>query len=167
MKNACKEWKDQLLETTLTGTTPNGLEEHLQSCADCGAELKELQARRAKLDMLLLMMARDAEPSGDFRARVLAAAESVREGKHARPWRVWTFAGATAVVVVALMAGLSVMEKNKRVVPQNELEAAQKLAEWRAPSDSLLRTPGQEILNSMPKLGNSYLQLPVKTNEEE
>ena len=167
MKNACKEWKDQLLETALTGTAPRDLEEHLQSCAGCGAELKELRARRKRLDALLPMTARGAEPSPDFRARVLAAAESASEGKHARPWRVWTLAGATAVIVVALVAGLTLPRKNGGMVPPNELAGAQKLAEWRAPSDSLLRTPGQELLKNTPKLGNSYLQLPVKTDEEE
>jgi hypothetical protein len=167
MKNACKEWKDQLLEAALTGAVPAGLEEHLQSCADCGAELKELQTRRAKLETLLPMMARGAEPSGDFQARVLAAAESAREGKRARPWRAWTLAGATAVILVMLVAGLTLPKKNGEMVPPSELASAQKLAEWRAPSDSLLRTPGQELLKATPKLGDSYLQLPVKTDEEE
>jgi anti-sigma factor RsiW len=167
MKNACKKWKDQLIETALTGTAPKVLEEHLQSCADCGAQLKKLRARRERLDVLLPLVAQRAEPSRDFRARVLAAAQSAREEKRARPWRVWTLAGATAVAVVALMAGPSLLKKNERIVPQNELEAAQKLAEWRAPSDSLLRTPGQELMKSTPKLGNSYLNIPAKANEEE
>jgi hypothetical protein len=167
MKDACKKWKDKLLETALTGSAPRDLEEHLQSCADCGAELKALRSRRERLDVLLPMMARGEEPSPDFRARVLAAAERAREGKRAMPWRVWTLAGTTGVVVVALVAGLTLQKKNGRVVPQNELAAAQKLAEWRAPSDSLLRTPGQEFMKTTPKLGDSYLQLPVKTNEEE
>jgi hypothetical protein len=52
-------------------------------------------------------------------------------------------------------------------VPGDELAAAQKLAEWRAPSDGLLATPGQEILQKMPRLGESYLRVPVKTDEEE
>jgi hypothetical protein len=167
MKNACKEWKDQLLETALTGTAPRDLEEHLRSCADCGAELKELRARREKLDVLLPMMARGAEPSGDFRARVLAAAESAREGKHATRWQVWTLAGATAVILVALVAGITLPRKNGGMVRPSELAGAQKLAEWRAPSDSLLRTPGQEFMKTTPKLGDSYLQVPAKTNEEE
>jgi hypothetical protein len=166
MKKECNEWKDQLLETALTGTAAKGFEEHLQSCADCGAELKELRARREQLDTLLPMMAQGAGPSGDFRARVLAAAESAREGKHARPWRVWVLVGATAVIAAALVAGLTLPRKNGGMVPPNELAGAQKLAEWRAPSDSLLRTPGLELLKATPKLGDSYLQVP-KTDEEE
>ena len=53
------------------------------------------------------------------------------------------------------------------MIPGDELAAAQRLAEWRAPSDALLATPGQEILRTMPRLGQSYLNVPVKTGEEE
>jgi len=53
------------------------------------------------------------------------------------------------------------------MIPGDELAAAQKLAEWRAPSDGLLVTPGQEILRTMPRLGESYLNVPAKTDEEE
>lgn len=42
-----------------------------------------------------------------------------------------------------------------------------KLADWRAPSDVLLQTPGREILWTTPRLGESYLHLPAKTDKEE
>jgi hypothetical protein len=167
MKNECEKWNDPLLEAALTGTASKELEEHLKNCASCSVELGELRARRARLDALLPLVAQGAEPAGDFRAQVLAAAESASEGKRARPWRVWALAGATAVVVVALMVGVPLLRKNGPAVPEDELAAAQKLAEWRAPSDGLLKTPGQEILMTTPKLGNSYLNVPVKTDEEE
>jgi hypothetical protein len=54
-----------------------------------------------------------------------------------------------------------------RTAPGTELAAAEKLAEWRAPSDVLLETPGQEILRTTPRLGESYLRVPVKTDQEE
>jgi hypothetical protein len=167
MKNACEKWKDRVLEAALTATTAKDLEEHLRSCANCSATLDEVRARKARLDTLLPLVAQGAEPSADFRARVLAAAVSAKEGKGARPWRVWTLAGATAVVVVLLLVGLTLLRRNGPAVPEEELAAAQKLAEWRAPSDGLLRTPGQEILKGMPRLGQSYLNVPVKTDEEE
>jgi anti-sigma factor RsiW len=167
MKNACERWKDPLLEAALTGTASKELEEHLKGCASCSAELEEVRARRARLDALLPLVAREAEPAADFRARVLAAAESASEGKRGRPWRVWTLAGAAAVVVVALMVGIPLLRRNGPAVTGDELAAAQKLTEWRAPSDGLLKTPGQEILMTTPKLGNSYLNVPVKTDEEE
>ncbi len=167
MKNACEKWKDPLREAALTGTTAKELEEHLRGCAKCSAELDEVRARAARLDALLPLVAQGAEPSADFRARVLAAAEAKGEGKRARPWRIWTRAGATAVVVVVLMIGVVLQRRTARMIPGEELAAAQKLAEWRAPSDGLLVTPGQEMLRTMPRLGESYLNVPVKTDEEE
>jgi hypothetical protein len=65
------------------------------------------------------------------------------------------------------MVGLTLRRRIGPAVPEDELAAAQKLAEWRAPSDGLLMTPGQEILKTMPRLGKSYLNVPVKTDEEE
>jgi hypothetical protein len=165
MKNSCEKWKDPLREAALTGTTAKDLEEHLRSCANCTAALDEIRARAAQLDALLPLVMQGAEPSADFQARVLAAG-AAREGKRARPWRVWTLAGAAAAIVV-LMIGAAMYWKAAQTIPENELAAVQKLAEWRAPSDALLVTPGQEILRTMPKLGESYLNVPVKTDEEE
>jgi len=167
MNGACEKWKDQLLEAALVGATTKDLEEHLRGCAKCSTELDEVRARAARLDALLPLVARGAEPSADFRARVLAAAEAASEGKRARPWRAWTLAGAAAVVVVVLMIAVTWQRRTVGMIPGDELAGAQKLAEWRAPSDGLLRTPGQEILRTMPKLGESYLNVPVKKDEEE
>jgi hypothetical protein len=167
MKEACEKWKEPLREAALTGAAAKDLEEHLRSCAKCSAELDEVRARAARLDALLPLVAQGAEPSADFRARVLAAAAAAREGKRARPWRVWTLVGATAVVVVVLMITVTLQRRTARMIPREELAAAQKLAEWRAPSDGLLVTPGQEILQTMPRLGESYLNVSVKTDEEE
>jgi hypothetical protein len=167
MKNACEKWKDLLREAALTGATAKDLEEHLRGCAKCSAELDEVRARAARLDALLPLVTQGAEPSADFRARVLAAAEAEGEGKLARPWRVWTLAGATVVVAVVLMVAVTWQQRVARMIPGDELAAAQKLAEWRAPSDGLLVTPGQEILRTMPRLGESYLNVPLKKDEEE
>lgn len=167
MKNACESWKDQLLEAALTGSLTAGLEEHLRTCAICSEELDNVRARKARLDTLLPLVAQGSEPSVEFRARVLAAAETAREGKRAWPWRAWTLAGAATMVVVVLMLGVTLRRKTAGMIPGDELATAQKLAEWRAPSDSLLMTPGQEIIGTMPKLGESYLNVPVKKDEEE
>jgi anti-sigma factor RsiW len=167
MKNACAKWKDQLLEAALTGSAAGGLEEHVLNCANCAAELAALRARRERLDALLPLVAQGAEPPADFRARVLAAAEAASEAKRGRPWRAWGLAGAMAATVATLVIGLTLHRRAVRTVPETELAAAQKLAEWRAPSDVLLETPGREILRTTPRLGESYLHVPVKTDEEE
>jgi anti-sigma factor RsiW len=166
MKNACEKWKDPLREAALTGTVAKALQEHLHGCSKCSAELGEVRARAARLDALLPLVAQGAEPSADFRARVLAAAEAIGGGKRAWPWRAWTLAGAATVVVVVLMIGVTFQRRTARMIPLEELAAAQKLSEWRAPSDGLLVTPGQEILRNMPRLGESYLNVPAKKEEE-
>ncbi len=166
MKNACKKWKDQLLEAALTGATTKDFEEHLRVCAMCSRELDAVRARKGQLDELLPLVARGAEPPADFQAQVLAAAEAPSGASRARRWRVWTLAGATAAIV-ALMIGAAMYRRAAQTIPEKELAAVQRLAEWRAPSDALLATPGQEILRTMPRLGESYLNVPMKENEEE
>lgn len=164
MKETCEKWKDQLLEAALTGATAKDFEEHLRSCTICSTELDAVRERKALMDELLPLVARGAEPPADFRARVLAAAEAAGEGKRTRRWRLWTLAGATAAMVM-LMIGAAMYRRTAQTIPRDEITAIQKLAEWRAPSDSLLMTPGQEILKTTPKLGQSYLSVPVKTEE--
>jgi hypothetical protein len=167
MKKACEKWKEQLLEAAVTESVGEDLADHLRTCADCAAELKTLEARRARLDTLLPLVAQGSEPSADFRARVLAAAGATRERKRFSRWRVWTLAGATATAAIVLALGAWWHRGTARKMQIEELATAQKLAEWRAPSDSLLATPGQEILRTTPKLGESYLNVPPKKVEEE
>ena len=167
MKNDCRKLKDQLLEAALTGTASGHLEEHALKCAHCAEELEVLRARRERLDALLPLVAQGAEPPAEFRARVLAAAEAASEAKRGQPRRLWGLAGAMAVIVAMLLIGLTMHRRAVRTVPETELAAAEKLVEWRAPSDVLLETPGREILRTTPRLGESYLHVPVKTDEEE
>jgi hypothetical protein len=167
MKKACEKWKEPLREAALTATAARELEDHLRECADCATELEDLRVRATRLDTLLPLTMQGAEPSPNFRARVLAAAEAAGKGKQARPWRVWTLAGASTVVVVVLILAVTLQRRTARMIPGNELAAAQKLAEWRAPSDGLLATPGREMLQTMPRLGQGYLNVAVKTDEEE
>jgi ElaB/YqjD/DUF883 family membrane-anchored ribosome-binding protein len=166
MKTDCAKWKDQLLEAALTGTSAAALAKHMLHCAACAEELAALRARRERLDTLLPLVAQGVEPSTEFRARVLAAAESTNERRRARPWQIWGLAGAVVVIAATLLIGLPLRRKPVDRGLENELAAAQKLAEWRAPTDGLLETPGRELLRTTPKLGESYLRLPVKTNEE-
>ena len=157
MSAPCEKWKGELLEAALTGARPKNLELHLQDCKGCAAELRELETIRARQDSLLPLLVGGSQPSSDFRTRVLAAAEAESERKRAPRWRVWALVGATVAAVVVFTVQRGAVRKGER----EELAAAQKLAEWRAPSDSLLKTPGEEILKSTPKLGESYLRVPV------
>ena len=167
MKNECKKWQDLLRESALTGTAARDLEEHLRSCPQCSATLHELRARAEQLDELLPLLVQGAEPPADFRARVIAAADAEGKGVRAPSWRAWTLAGAATVLVMVLIVGVGLQRRTTSTIPADELAAAQKLAEWRAPSDGLLLTPGQEMLRKMPRLGESYLNVRLKTDEEE
>jgi len=69
--------------------------------------------------------------------------------------------------VVVLIFAVTLQRRTARMIPGDELAAAQKLAEWRAPSDGLLAIPGRGMLQTMPRLGQSYLNVPVKSDEEE
>jgi hypothetical protein len=80
---------------------------------------------------------------------------------------VWVLAGVTAAIATALMAGWILEQRASRLAAENEMAAAEKLAQWRAPSDVLLEIPGQEILRATPRLGESYLRVEAKKNEEE
>ena len=168
MKTGCEKWKDQLLEAALQGDVAKDLEEHLRTCKGCSAELKHLAARRAQLDALLPMVAQGAEPSAGFRERVIAAAEADCSRKRPSGWRAWTLAGTLATAVTVLVFGVMwhrATEQERQAA--RELVAAQKLAEWRAPSDTLLATPGQELLRTTPKLGETYLKFPANKGEED
>jgi len=165
MKNACEKWKDELLDVVLSGAAGKDLEEHLRTCRNCAEELKSLEARCARMDALLPMVAQGSEASTGFRARVLAAAEAAGEGERDSHWRGWTLVGTMATAVTVLMYVVAWHRGTERRV-QEEIAVAQKLVEWRAPSDTLLATPGQEILRTTPKLGESYLKFPARRVEE-
>jgi len=166
MNRACEKWKDALLEAALSGTLAIELSSHLEGCPACCFELKTLEARRAQLDQILPLVAQTAEPSPDFRSRVLARAYAPWRESSSRMWRRWVFAGSTAVAV-ALFIGLTFIRKRAVTVSKDDLAAAQKLAEWRAPTDSLLSTPGQKFLRSVPTLGKSYLDIRAGKNRED
>jgi hypothetical protein len=165
MKHDCEKYKEALLEAALSGNATGALKEHLWECGDCAKELAALRARQEQLDELLPLLARGAEPSPGFRAGVLAAAETKDKREHAWTWRAWALTGA-CVLVAALATGWTLQRRSDAIARRQEVAAAQKLAEWHAPSDVLLRTTGQEFLRTTPRLGESYLKAAPKSQEE-
>lgn len=173
MTNQCSnssQWKDQLLEAALTGTRAPALAEHLSTCPHCARELASLQSRRQELDSLLPRVAPLADPPPDFRARVLAAAEATAEKRdNARSPRAWRLTVASALVVAVVIVALRLHRTrvSGSAPPAPDVAAAQRLAEWRAPSDTLLATPGREFLQTIPKLDDTYFRLPATTDRED
>ena len=157
MKNTCTKWKDALLETALTEAADDELDGHLSQCADCAAELRSLRTRTERMDALLRQMARAAEPSPNLSARILVAAEASEARQRPVFWRAWALAGVAAAIVVAAMLVLSL--KRKPGLNEAELQHAQALAQWQAPSDVFLKFPGRELLSTTPRLGESYFTM--------
>jgi hypothetical protein len=166
MRNECAARKDQLLEAALTGSVGPELKAHLLACNHCAKELSALQLRRERLDALLPLVAQEVEPSSDFRARVVIAAESASPASRAPLSRIWGLAGLAGMTLAALLLALVLRGRISAPAPESDLATAQKLAAWRAPSDIFLQTPGREILRSTLKLGDSYLPIRASSPEQ-
>jgi hypothetical protein len=162
MKSDCAKWKDRLADAVWDGldATSDDLQNHLSQCADCAAKLARLRTRRERLESLLPLLAKATEPSPDLRARIVAAAEAATDRRHPMLWRLSATVGAVAAM--ALLMIFLVLGHNTHVT-EADLRGAQALAQWRAPTDVFLRTPGQEFLNSTPRLGESYITIPADT----
>ncbi|MCH7987096.1 MAG: hypothetical protein IH847_11015 [Acidobacteria bacterium] len=149
----CGEWKDQLLDFALDASAARGLEQHLQACSACAAALAELRARRERMDAGLRQLVQGAEPSTEFRARVLAAVEA--QPRHVGLWPAW--AGALAAVAALVLFAVLVGPLGPQ--PDPALMAAQELSRWQSPTETLLRSPAEELLQSAPPLGQFYFSL--------
>lgn len=157
MTNTCAKWKDPLLEAALTDAVNEELYHHVSQCMGCAAQLDALRARKQRLDSLLPLVAGGAEPSPHLSVRIVAAAEASETQRRPNFWRNSALAGAAALIaIVAVVLSLH----RPSGLTEMELRQAQALAQWQAPTDVLLQTPGQEFLNSTPKLGESYLAMP-------
>jgi anti-sigma factor RsiW len=165
MMAACSIWKDPLLEAALGDAPADELAEHLKSCPGCAGALAELRARRERLDQVLPLVARGAELPADFRARVLAAAET-----NEPRWDWWrrgrVLAGA-AVITASIVVAILVQRHGAPPAQDLDVAAMEKMTHWRAPSDVFLETPGREILRMTPKLGDSIVNFPVPRNQED
>jgi len=156
MNNDCTQWKDALPEAALGDRPTADLERHLAQCSACAANLATLRARRERLDALLPLAVRGPGPSAGFHGRIMNAAELA--GRRSRTaWPVWGLAAA-AVLLIVLGGGPVLRWFSTRTSPDAELATATRLANWRAPSDALLNTPGRDIFSVTPRLGESYPQ---------
>ena len=149
----CGEWKEQLLDFALDASAARGLEQHLRACSVCAAALAELRARRERMDAGLRQLVQGAEPSTEFRARVLAAVEA--QPRHVGLWPTW--AGALAAVAALVLFAVLVGPLGPQ--PDSALMAAQELSRWQSPTETLLRSPAEELLQSAPPLGQFYFSL--------
>ncbi len=184
---ACKEWKERLLEYAALEFADGGpetggvetakersvdarrVEAHIKGCAGCAAALAEMRKRAVRIDSALPRIAEGEELNEGFEARVfarIAAGEGARRSNPGNAWSgsawltVWRIRLAAAGVVCAVAVAAVVWPTIKKKWHIGE-EPAFSISTWRSPTDGLLRTPGRELLQSGPKLGEVYF--PVGT----
>jgi hypothetical protein len=84
------------------------------------------------------------DPMWDRAARRHASRRSARASRQA----LWAAAG------VACLAGATILYRAASPPPETVSDdVARAFAEWRAPTDFLLRTPGRELLETVPRIG--------------
>ncbi len=158
--NACREWKDSLLDFVLgalTGAEARAVEQHLTDCPRCAAALKGLRARAEALDAAVHQLVREASPSPSLEARLQ---ERVVADAGRVTWsRTWLRPLVTAGAL--MLAGVLFRAPQTRA-PETTFPAGQPgttLSGWRSPTENLLRAPGGELLESTPRLGEFYFPL--------
>jgi len=129
MTDPCRDWRGALGAAALGGIDPAeeiGLRAHLDGCAACRAELRELQAVARALDAtpMAAIVAAPAEPSSALGERVLDRLATERGAVRSRRTRralVGTGAGATlvaaAVAAVLLLSGGGGVAGTRVVMP--------------------------------------------------
>jgi hypothetical protein len=177
--NACKEWKNELVELAAEGAVADNadaaqrVEAHINGCSACAATLTELRAQALRLDAGLARIAGGAELRDGFEARVIARiAAGEMQGSDVRErgnswgaswWSGWRMRLAAAGVVCAVVVATVVWPTVKKHWHIGEPEIS--ITQWRSPTDSLLQTPGQDLLRSTPKLGVGYFPLEQVSKE--
>ncbi len=151
--NACKKWKNKILESCLIDTSPPDLRRHLERCDACASALAEMRVRQTEIDSSLKHLVGGTEPSTGFRTRVLAAAES-QTGWRGWPW---AWAGAVAATLVLTLATFLTDKTPPRQDPA--LTAAEEMSRWQAPTDVLLRSPVDPLLRSNPRVSDVYFSV--------
>jgi hypothetical protein len=102
-------------------------------------------SKEQELGRLFEELRRSEEATAPEFRHVLARARARRTARRAPAWRF----AAAAVSLVVIAAALLLAHRPAREI---DLQAVRTLTAWTAPTDSLLRTPGSELLDSIPRL---------------
>ena len=61
---------------------------------------------------------------------------------------------AVAVVLVTMVTAILLFRPPRRKPPRYAPKSVTSITEWKAPTDFLLATPGRELLETVPQIGN-------------
>lgn len=160
--SACREWNDRLLDLALgalKGSEARAVEAHAHGCAACAGALTELRARSEGIDAAVRHLVGGVQLSPEFRARVLAQVEAHPARAAWRPARVGMLAAlvASALIVAAV---LRLSPGKWWPAPKHpDSTVVTRLSTWRSPTEALLRSSADELLDSRPQFGQFYFRL--------
>ena len=95
-------------------------------------------------------------------AKVWGAAASRGEKSH-HPRRALRTAVAAATLIVVIGFAVIFYRQSSRPRTPPTAESAMLLSEWRSPTDFLLRSPKDQFMKTVPRLGESLFELKVIT----
>jgi hypothetical protein len=157
--NPCDRWRDRLAEHALGLPAEPGLAEHLAKCPTCSATLAKMKSLTAKIDAGIHHLA-SAEPDADSPTRILEQVSSLAAQK--RWWQpTGKLATAALAAMIFLAASLGVLWKVRvqREGAERALSAAAEISSWKSPTQELLRSPYENVLSGIPRLGEGFYQL--------
>jgi hypothetical protein len=100
---------------------------------------------------------RFVELRGEERAAI-PAFHSIRRARHQRLVPRRALIGAGALVLIMLIAILAaIANRGPREFTADDLLAARRIDSWHAPTDTLLRTPGHDLLVTTPDIPSTSL----------
>lgn len=140
----CSAWKDEVIECALGRAPTPGLSAHLAQCAECNGAVEEWRAGALEMDRVLARLAW-SEPRSGGPERVLARISTSAPAPSYLPRLV---AAAFALVILACLIVFTPR-------PVRTLS----LSTWRSPTECLLRSQADPLLNSVPRLGDGLLEM--------
>ena len=138
----CRQWNDELLDCALGRPPTQALSAHLARCADCNGALEALRAKAREMDCVLTRLAA-SEPRRGGPERVLARIAATS------PAPAYPRLVAAAVALIILAGLIALTARPVRTI---------RLSTWRSPTQCLLRSPADPLLNSVPRLGEGVFE---------
>lgn len=94
------------------------------------------------------------ERFAQLRAEELRSVPPFRRQARSRPQRLrWKMVAATvALLLVAVISAVGVRRREAKTFSDSDRAAVRSLAAWHAPTDVLLRTPGDQLLTTTPRI---------------
>jgi hypothetical protein len=147
--NACPRWKEELIDHALGRPPGAALEAHLALCAGCSEALDALRQKAAQMDAGVQQLTA-VEPRDQGPERVLANIQQLLPGKPS----YGRIALAALTLTVSLVLVLYRPARPRKVVPFPTVA----LSTWRSPTQSLLHSPADPLLKSVPHLGEKFFE---------